>query len=98
MCIMLASRTVYQALDSGVFKRVKHFIIEFALCYVSQMTRIKFGQAFLLGYMRSVQRRVEELRACLNLFQETIFNERLPDKKTMICDQFLVGPFRLRIT
>ena len=75
MRIMLGGRTVSQGLDSDGCKRMRHFLIEFAVGNVSKRRRTEFGPATMLGYLRGVQRRLEELGISVNLFQGPVFNE-----------------------
>ena len=74
MRVLLNGRTPTQGLDKNGLERLRHFLIEFSVSYVSRKTNKPVGPSTMLGYIRSIQRRLHEFGIQLNLFEEPIFN------------------------
>ena len=74
MRVLLNGRTLMQRLDESGLERFRHFLIEFAISYVSRKTNKHVGPSTILGYIKSIQRRLHEFGIQLNLFEGLIFN------------------------
>ena len=55
MRVLLNGRTLMQGLDESGLERLRHFLIEFAIWYVSRKTNKHVGPSTMLVYIRSIR-------------------------------------------
>ena len=88
MRVLLNRRTLMQGLDESELERLRHFLIEFAISYVSRKNNKHVGPSTVLEYIRSIQRRLHELGIELNLCEVIIFNHAHHGLVTIIDSRF----------
>ena len=73
--------------DSG-WKRLRHFLIEFAMRYISPRISEEVLPSTMLNYLRSVQSRLGELGFPVNLFAGPIFDDPMEGPKSALDNKF----------
>ena len=92
--VLLCGRAPQEGVDDAGWKRLRHFLIEFSIRYVSLRKKEEVLPSKMLNYPRGVQRRLSELGFPINFFPGPIFNGPVEGLKSAFDNKFSLQQVR----